>query len=61
MFVLMVTVFLALIAALVACLLLYAWDVVTSDQFHWVILFIVTAFILQDIWRSSQVPIAWPS
>lgn len=58
MLVLMVTVLVALITALIVCLLLYAWDVVTSDQFHWVILFMMAAFILQDLWRSSQVPIA---
>ncbi|WP_339678298.1 hypothetical protein [uncultured Zhongshania sp.] len=49
---------LALIAALLASVFLSAWDVVTSDQWHWMILVIVAIFVAASIWRTCLTPIA---
>ena len=51
----LVIILLALIVALVVCLMISVWDLVTSDRWHWVMLAITAAFILSFIWRAASV------
>jgi hypothetical protein len=51
----LVIILLALIAALISHLIIESWDLLTSDEFHWVILGIVFVFVSLGIFRESQI------
>jgi hypothetical protein len=51
----LVIVLLALIAALISHLVVEAWDLVTGEKFHWVMLGIVFVFVSLGIFRESQI------